>query len=620
VDNLLYGVDIEIGWDNATLQYVSHNLYEPVETYSHGILHKPVLSVEDTENDDPAPYGFNVSLAAPGTNYWFSYVSESPAAAWNSSKNHGAYGVAFDISFKILKVPAAGSPNLVTTIQLCSVTPANESGDEIPVTLVNGTVTIVPAAGPHVKPPAPANLTVSPSSVVNSSLTPGESFTVNVNAQVDRLYAFTFSLGYNATILNATTVTGNPKFPPATIVKTKGQVKVSSSLVSPSPSINGSLSLASIEFNVLATGTSTLGLYNVALSWLNGTVVTPYPTHSISNGTFSNVKVVPPPTGKAKIFLNPASKTDTKLGDIFPWNVQIANATGMYDYRFKLSYNKNILLCLGAIVIPPNNNTNFDAEETVNNTVGFLSVMVQYYAPAAPINITGNETVVMITFMVKGHGQTPLTMSNADISNLAGGSLNPVVIGGNFTSGSRQVAIMAIKVTGESYDGITYMPAIPVKMYPGRILDISVVPMDNDSIGTTTTETFNVTLYANSTVIEVKPVTLSAQTNTTLMFSWNTTGLIPGENFTLWAQASTVPGQTNTAHNILYDGSVFIKMLGDVNGDGVINIADVTAIAATYGTHWHESNFNPEADIAPPYGLINILDIVTCTRYYKVTY
>jgi len=588
----LYGLDVEFTWNPNVTKYASHNVHIPVETYPDGVMHKPVLPVEDQVDETASMVG-----PAPGTRYWLAYAAESPAKVFNGS------GTIFDMTFQVVSIGTSSLSILACTL-------ADQLGNVIPSNVQNATFTN--QAPPHIKPPAPANLTVSPSSIINPSLTPGNSFTVNVHAQVDRLYAFTFMLGYNSTILNATTVAGNSTFPPATIVKTKGQVKVSSSLVSPSPPINGSLSLASIKFSILATGTSTLNLHNVTLLMSNGTAL---PINSITSGYFSNVPQKP--SGKAKLFLSPPNKNDTKIGDIFPWNVDIANATGMYDYQFKLSYKQNVLLCLGAIVIPPNDDTNFDAEETVNNTLGVLAVRVQYYSPALPINISGNQTVVTITFMVKGHGQTPLTMSNADISTITGGSLNPVVTGGNFTSGSRQVAIIAIKVTGESYDGINYMPALPVKMYPGRILHIGVVPLNN---GTFSTETFNVTLHANSTVIGIKTVTLAPLTNTTLIFNWNTTGLIPGENFTLWAQASTVPGQTNTAHNILYDGSVFIKLLGDINGDRVINIADVAEVAAAYGTHPGNPNWNPEADIAPQYGLINILDIVTCTKHYLVKY
>jgi hypothetical protein len=584
----LYGLDVEFTWDPTIIKYVNHKMHIPVETYPDGVLHSPVIPIED-EVDESA----NMTGPEPGTRYWLSQASMG-APSFDGS------GTIFDMTFKV--VGLGTSP-----LQMLACYLVDQDGNEINVTLQQGTFVNYAI---HVLPPAPANVTVNPSSVVNSSLAPGKSFTIDIDAQVDRLYAFTFWLGFNATILNATSVTGNPTFPPATIVKTKGQLKVSSSLVPPSPPFNGSLSLSSVKFNILAYGESVLNLHNITLSMSNGTAL---PINSIKGGYFSNMLIT-------KMFVNPPSLIDPtkKPGNTFTIDIDIQDALGMYDYRFKLSYNKNVLLCLGAIVLPPNNDTNFDAEEVVNNTIGALSVKVQYYSPAAPIDIHGATAVVRITFMVKSYGQTALNMSNADISTPTGGSLNPVVTGGFFGSGLRDVAIMAVKVTAESYDGVaSFTPSSPVKVYPGRIIYISVVPMNR---GNTTTETFNVTLHCNSTVIGVKTVTLSPWTNTTLTFSWNTAGLIPGENFTLGAQANTVPSETNTANNVLYDGSVFIKMLGDVNGDRRIDILDVSAISLAYGSHPSQPKWNPEADIAPPYGFITIVDIVTCTAKYGVHY
>jgi hypothetical protein len=584
----LYGLDLQFTWEPTIIKYVSHTAHIPVETYPDGVMHNPIIPIVDQVDENA-----NMTGPAPGTRYWLSMASMSPAAVFNGN------GTIFEMKFKV--VGLGTSP-----LKILACTLSDKNGKPISCTLQQGTFVNYVV---HVPPPSPANITVNPSSVVNSSLAPSDSFTVNIDAQVDRLYAFTFWLSFNATVLNATSVTGNPMFPPATILKTTGQVKVSASLISPSPPINGSLSLASIKFNILAYGESVLDLHNVTLSMSNGTAL---PIHSVKGGYFNNMLIT-------KMFVDPPSLIDPtkKPGDIFTMDIDIQDALGMYDYRFKLSYDKSIILCLGLIVLPPNNDTNFNLEEVVNNTIGVLSVKVQYYPPAAPIDIHGAQAVARMTFMVKNYGQTALNMSNADVSTPSGGSLNPVVTGGFFATLIRDVAIMAVKVTGESYDGVSAYTPPNNRVYAGRTVYISVVPMNR---GNMTTETFNVTLYANSTIIGVKTVTLTAWTNTTLTFSWDTTGLVGGNNLTIWAQASTVPYEINLANNILYDGWVFIKMLGDVNGDRVIDILDVAAISLAYGSHPGNTNWNPEADIAPPYGCIDILDLVTCTKQYGVHY
>ena len=54
----------------------------------------------------------------------------------------------------------------------------------------------------------------------------------------------------------------------------------------------------------------------------------------------------------------------------------------------------------------------------------------------------------------------------------------------------------------------------------------------------------------------------------------------------------------------------------DVNHDLKVGILDVVKICAAYGSKPSSSNWNPHADIAQPYGKIDILDVVSCTSHY----
>ena len=57
-------------------------------------------------------------------------------------------------------------------------------------------------------------------------------------------------------------------------------------------------------------------------------------------------------------------------------------------------------------------------------------------------------------------------------------------------------------------------------------------------------------------------------------------------------------------------------LLGDVNFDDKVNIRDIVLIASIYGSREGDLGWIPEADIAPPYGIINIYDLVTCAYHY----
>ena len=59
---------------------------------------------------------------------------------------------------------------------------------------------------------------------------------------------------------------------------------------------------------------------------------------------------------------------------------------------------------------------------------------------------------------------------------------------------------------------------------------------------------------------------------------------------------------------------------GDVNHDLKIDIYDVVRITGIYRSQQGDPNWNCHSDIAEPYGIINIYDVVTCTKDYGKEY
>jgi len=57
-------------------------------------------------------------------------------------------------------------------------------------------------------------------------------------------------------------------------------------------------------------------------------------------------------------------------------------------------------------------------------------------------------------------------------------------------------------------------------------------------------------------------------------------------------------------------------MVGDLNGDGKVNLQDLVLLANAYGSKPGDSNWNPNADLAPPYGIISLTDLVTLALHY----
>jgi hypothetical protein len=128
-------------------------------------------------------------------------------------------------------------------------------------------------------------------------------------------------------------------------------------------------------------------------------------------------------------------------------------------------------------------------------------------------------------------------------------------------------------------------------------------------------ETFNVTVTANQTVIATFVNTpLASGTFATLSFMWNTTAFAKGD-YTISAYAGPVPGEANTTNLSLSSGPVAVTIIGDINGDFKVSLADLTLLAKAYGSTPADPNWNPNADIAGS-GKIGLVDLVDLAIHY----
>jgi len=182
------------------------------------------------------------------------------------------------------------------------------------------------------------------------------------------------------------------------------------------------------------------------------------------------------------------------------------------------------------------------------------------------------------------------------------------------------------------YINLTYSNTLELLVHDVAITDISpsktVVFQDSiTSINVTVEnqgdciEHFNVTLYANSTVIGRQTVNgLAYGTENTLQIICTTTDISIG-NYRIKAVASQVSGETDITDNVLLYDSVQVELglQTDLNGDRKVNILDIAIVAKAYGTTPEDPNWNSIADVAEPYNEINILDIATVAKDYGKT-
>jgi len=130
------------------------------------------------------------------------------------------------------------------------------------------------------------------------------------------------------------------------------------------------------------------------------------------------------------------------------------------------------------------------------------------------------------------------------------------------------------------------------------------------------TETFNVTVYANITIVDTlfTNITLTNGNSTTITFTWNTTGFAKG-NYTVWAYAWPVSGETDTVDNTCIDGIVTVTIPGDVDGDHWVFLYDAVKLLSRYGARIGDPQYDPVYDIDND-GHIFLYDAVILLAHY----
>jgi hypothetical protein len=248
--------------------------------------------------------------------------------------------------------------------------------------------------------------------------------------------------------------------------------------------------------------------------------------------------------GTATVSVFPSSVT-AYVSQNFPINVNVTGVSDLYAWQFKLNWTANILNVVnvteGPFLKSSGNSTFFYYD--LNATVGQISVECTRTGNVP--GVSGSGVLATIKFDVESSGQSPLNLYYALLLNSQEEAIPSQLSSGNVHCSSPEVAVASVN-------------ASPTTVLPGNLVHVNVTVQNLGG----TSETFNVTTYANSHVIGVQKVTLNSGYLQTLFFTWNTTGYVFGD-YNVSAVASTIPGETNTTNNakaaanivtILYDG------------------------------------------------------------------
>jgi hypothetical protein len=150
---------------------------------------------------------------------------------------------------------------------------------------------------------------------------------------------------------------------------------------------------------------------------------------------------------------------------------------------------------------------------------------------------------------------------------------------------------------------ITKVTPEPTAVYQGWTMMINVTVANNGD----GPEDFNVTAYYDTTLIGKQIITaMPASSSMNVTFSWVTTS-VPYANYTINANATILEGETNTDNNKGMYETVQVKILGDADGNGDVELNDAYKMANAFGSFPGHPRWDIQADLNQD-GIIDLID------------
>ena len=309
----------------------------------------------------------------------------------------------------------------------------------------------------------------------------------------------------------------------------------------------------------------------------------------------------PPPPEGTQLYVDPPEIIDPTLlpPATVRINVTVDDVENLYRYEFYLNYDTTVLTCTSITINPVLGETNFTPKILVDDETGTIYVKVSYYEPAEPITTDTPLALVTMILRIDSLGSSVLDLNNTQLTNYLSQSIMHEAKDGFIMTLIRDLKVSNVTVSEHM-------------VYQGWPVNITVTAKNEGYIN----ETFTLNVYYDNSLIRSETFTdLPPDQETTLTFAWYTTTVEPYTNYTVKAEIPSLPYEIDTTDNTLADGTIIVKLMGDINGDQKIDIDDITIVAQAFGSYPGHSRWNPEADLNRD-GAIDIEDLVLCAINY----
>jgi len=345
------------------------------------------------------------------------------------------------------------------------------------------------------------------------------------------------------------------------------------------------------------------GVYNITC------YVSPVPEETIVANNILTKQVFVSHTGGTYIFIDPPKSTQS-IGKTFAITIKIGYAYNLFAWQIKLYYNFTQLQFVNA-TYPPGHI--FDGTQFVPvvpyNGSDENGAFILYYAGliGTPIGFSGSGTLCQITFRAIKTGTSSLLFSRPLGWEGDTWLIDPYINDIPFSAFEG-----AVEVT-ETHDValISIKPSVD-QAYKNWVIQINVTAQNKGDLS----ENFTIAVYYDNTTIAQQTIfNLLPNENITCTFDWNLSSLSLYVNYTIWAEASLVPNDVNATNNKLFDGTIVVKKIGDINCDGDIDGLDLAIICKAFASKPTKLRWNVNADLNQD-GKIDGLDIIICAKNY----
>jgi len=298
--------------------------------------------------------------------------------------------------------------------------------------------------------------------------------------------------------------------------------------------------------------------------------------------TSLSVRVLAAPT---TVQVDPPSSNVAVLAT-FNINITVTDVQNLTGWEFKLFYKNAVLNCTGVTQGPflMTGGSTFMTKQINNN---YNSTHGRILAGCAllgqNVSANGSGTLTTVTFRAVGGGDSVLDLVDTKLSDE---KIPPQPIPHSAVDGT-------VHVTGTVVRDVALINVTPHKtvVAQGYFCNLTITVENQGALD----ETFNVTIYANTTEIGKVEVNLAIGGITTVKFAWNTSSFGRAQNIS--AYAGPVPGETELSDNNFVYGIVKVTCLGDINGDYVTDAKDFQLVKLAIPSMPGSPKWKPNADM-----------------------